>query len=288
MALSVAQRARVLAPAFWRDYSIRQSLSPTCPDRLAGALVSQLSLSHERDAFMKTAQSASDAALVAATHCSFVDKMVLDAVGRRLRQIVFLGSAMDTRAFRLDVPPQLKIVEVDEAEVHQAKEAVLAEAGERARCALHKVDAMADFISEGALPIPALSKVLDSRRPSLFIVDDLLSLWTQEAQCRALAEAGSIAGSGSRLLAQLRPQPPKPFPDIDSIRSVLHVAGWERIDVVGHKALSRFFPRAPTDEVAVLVVAERGAPVSPGRPPAERGRPMGGDAGGSGPREASF
>lgn len=259
--------------------------------------MSKLCSDADRDLFLQAAKLADDEALVAATHCSFVDRMVLDAVGRRVRQVVLIGSGMDTRAFRLDVPPQLKIIEVEEPEVHQAKEEVLSGVGERARCSLRRVGAAADFPATGGLPVQELRGVLDPRRPSLVVVEDLLSLWTETAQARALSEANAMAGNGSRLLAQLRPQHPQPAPDVHGIRRVLRDAGWERVDVVGHKALKTFFPRAPADELAVLVVAEKGAPVTPRRPPAARGGGGGGASGagnaggagpGAGPREATF
>jgi len=65
----------------------------------------------------------------------FFDDALLGAVRRlSIRQVVLLGAAMDTRAFRLSWPEKLVLFEVGHAAVFQRKEAVLRELGARPGC----------------------------------------------------------------------------------------------------------------------------------------------------------
>eukprot|EP00747_Dinoflagellata_sp_TGD_P046915 gnl/TRDRNA2_/TRDRNA2_144704_c1_seq1.p2 gnl/TRDRNA2_/TRDRNA2_144704_c1~~gnl/TRDRNA2_/TRDRNA2_144704_c1_seq1.p2 ORF type:complete len:232 (+),score=51.10 gnl/TRDRNA2_/TRDRNA2_144704_c1_seq1:42-698(+) len=218
--------------------------------------------------------------------------MLLDAVGRRFRQVVLVGSGMDTRAYRLDLPPQLKIVEIDEPEVHAAKEAVLAEAGLSARCQLRRISAPSGtFASAADLPCEALAEVLDVRKPSLFVLlDGVLGSWPADRHTAALAAVGELAGSGSRIIAQIRaPEGATAAEAALACRDALEDAGWVRIDVVGNKALMRLFRRAPPDRAALLVVAERGAAAAPPRrQEVDRGTGSSSSGSPAGPREVSL
>ncbi|CAK0905333.1 unnamed protein product, partial [Prorocentrum cordatum] len=80
--------------------------------------------------------------LVAGCRAAFMDRFVLDAVGKRIRQAAVLGSGMDTRAYRLDLPPQMRIVEVDEAAVHEAKAAALHD--QSTRCSVRRAAVRAE------------------------------------------------------------------------------------------------------------------------------------------------
>eukprot|EP00404_Azadinium_spinosum_P009184 CAMPEP_0180544208 /NCGR_PEP_ID=MMETSP1036_2-20121128/69397_1 /TAXON_ID=632150 /ORGANISM="Azadinium spinosum, Strain 3D9" /LENGTH=72 /DNA_ID=CAMNT_0022559195 /DNA_START=1 /DNA_END=215 /DNA_ORIENTATION=+ len=67
---------------------------------------------------------------------------------------------MDSRAFRLDVPPQMVVVEVDEAAVHAAKQSILDSASQRSRCAIRRIEVNMD----GGL---GAAQLLDALAPAL-------------------------------------------------------------------------------------------------------------------------
>lgn len=279
--LTAAQRARAVLPAYWRGVDFRsESKAPLCADRLAGTLAEAL-LPPEERAALEASPEAELEADAAGAHGAFIDRMVLDAVGRRLRQVVLLGSGLDCHAYRLDLPPQLKILEVDEAAILSAKQGLLEGLGERARCIVRHVPASERFAEAGELPREAIAAALDVRRPSLFVLGGLLDAWPRALYAEALGAVASIAGSGSRLLAPIRGGTASSA----EARAALEEAGWSRVDVVGEAALKRLFPRAPPDSVVQLLVAERGAASSPGRPPPTRTAP---GAGAGGPVEAKL
>ncbi|CAK0905334.1 unnamed protein product, partial [Prorocentrum cordatum] len=134
--------------------------------------------------------------LVAGCRAAFMDRFVLDAVGKRIRQAAVLGSGMDTRAYRLDLPPQMRIVEVDEAAVHEAKAAALHDQSTRCSVRRAAVDLPGGAVGAGALQ-EALASSLDCRRPSLFVLDGALEAWAPEAGAAALAAAVAVAAEGS-------------------------------------------------------------------------------------------
>lgn len=242
---------------------------PLCTDRQARLLVDALLPVQEKASLLSSAQCDLEAQ-VAAVHCAFIDRLVLDAIGRRIRQVVLVGSGMDSRAYRLDVPPQLKIVEVDEADVHGAKADTLEHAGQRARCMVHRVVADAELVNAGKIPAVLGDGALNAQRPSLFIVDGMLTAsWSAEARLAALKSLAGVAADGSRLLLQVRgPLLQSASGGGDNATDGVMEAGWARVDLVGQRILRGLYPgEMPPDEAAVLVVAEKGAPASPARPP---------------------
>ncbi|CAE7783445.1 unnamed protein product, partial [Symbiodinium pilosum] len=157
----------------------------------------------------------------------------------------------DVRAFRLQLPPQLKVIEVDDPRVHEAKAVLLEGLGARPRAALRRL-AAADA---------------DPRKPCLFII----SIPPADA-VEAIPLLSEFASEGSTVVAQvLRAGLPEGTSGVDAevaaLKSVFEAAGWQRPDRVGQAALRRLYPgSAPADDVAALVVAERGMPLMPGRP----------------------
>lgn len=292
--LSAEQRSRTLPPCFWRDFDLkREDVQPVCNDRHAGILHEALLQPAERAALEENAHRDVEAD-IAAVHGAFIDRMALDAVGRRVKQLVFVGSGMDTRACRLDLQPQVRLVEVDEKPVSEAKGRVLDAAGVRPRCIRRCIDAASPgFAASAELPVEGLAGVLDVRRPSLFVLDGwLLAAWTSMCPERietALADLGAVAGDGSRIVAQVcsSAENSNAADMAAATRESLQAAGWERTDLVGARAFSRLFARAPPpDARAMLVVAERGAAQRPGRPPPQRQTQ--GHRTGPGPREVGF
>eukprot|EP00434_Breviolum_minutum_P022236 symbB.v1.2.019624.t1/scaffold1615.1/size109372/3 len=129
-----------------------------------------------------------DAASLAMTQTAFVDRLLMDAVSRRLRQVLLWRSGTDTRAFRLQLPPQVRFIEVDDVHVHEVKSKILEQANARPRCALKRVGE------------EELSDVLDSKKPSFLVLDNL----SLEDDAPHLESLSKTAAEGSRIVVQLR------------------------------------------------------------------------------------
>ncbi|MEV6767952.1 SAM-dependent methyltransferase [Nocardia sp. NPDC051030] len=63
-----------------------------------------------------------------------VDDRFREAIDHGCRQIVLLGAGLDTRAFRMDLPRDIRIFEIDLPELFAFKEPVLARAGADPTC----------------------------------------------------------------------------------------------------------------------------------------------------------
>jgi len=278
--LSQEQQQRTLPPALWRSIDVQRAESsganPLCADRQATILIDALLPGAEQDRAKQ--DPGIDAQVeIAATHGAFLDRMVLDSVSRRVKQVVLIGSGMDTRVYRLVLPPQVKVVEVDELQVHQAKTQTLDAAGERARCVVHRLSAPETFCSNATLPHD-LENVVDKRKPAIFVIEGMFCAWPALVQANALSALWALAGNGSSLVVQMTQHAHSQVVAstqkgvesvVDEVRAAMETAGWERVDLVGQQALSRMFHgRAPLDSQAALMVAERGVPRTPGRPSA--------------------
>ena len=72
--------------------------------------------------------------------CHTIDRMLVAAIAaHRIRTVVLLGAGLDTRAWRLDLPPDLRWIEVDFAPILDYKFDLLA--SEKPRCRLERVTA---------------------------------------------------------------------------------------------------------------------------------------------------
>lgn len=284
-ALLPEQWQRVLPPAFWRwEHLTKEDLGgprAVLADRLAGLLVEKLCTAEEKAELRKSAPAGGTLdAEIAGTHGAFIDRMVLDAAGRRVRQVLFVGSGLDSRAFRLDLQPQLRYFELEEPKVLDCKVGILGASNHRPRCqtvplpapeALFNSASSADALGEALGQ--ALASALNPQQPSLILVGDgsLGRVWAHEEKAeRVLGALAKCAGENSRLVVPVHCSLPSESGISDSVtawRAALAATGWGRVDVVGHAALSRLLSRAPPDEAAVLVIAERGAGQQSSGPP---------------------
>ena len=84
---------------------------------------------------METAARPGGPGLYAVIRTRFFDDFLLDACERSgVRQVVLAAAGMDTRAFRLDWPPQTRFFEMDLPEVLEAKDRVIESSGIEERC----------------------------------------------------------------------------------------------------------------------------------------------------------
>ena len=111
-----------------------------------------------------------------------------------LPQVVLLGAGMDTRAFRLRWPSGLKLYEVDDAAVFEAKEPVLRRRRAKPGCGRRVVRASV----AGAWSRKLLAAGFDARRPAAFLLP-ALQFFDAAIVERLFRALGEIACAGSWL-----------------------------------------------------------------------------------------
>ncbi len=132
-----------------------------------------------------------------------VDDRFRAAVDAGVDQFVLLGAGLDTRAFRMDLPPRVRIYEIDLPETFAFKEPVLDRAGPVASCGRHVVvaDLRADW------PKALLECGFRTDQPTSWVDEGSLGTLTQEWNRRVvttltgLSAPGSLFGT-SRLVAE--------------------------------------------------------------------------------------
>ncbi|MFB7357492.1 class I SAM-dependent methyltransferase [Streptomyces gardneri] len=99
-----------------------------------------------------------------------LDDFLLRSVGTNVRQVVLLGAGLDTRAFRLDLPSDLVVYEIDRAGVLAFKQRVLTDlsAAPKVKRVAVPVDLRADWVT-------ALTTAgFDPDVPSVWLAEGLL------------------------------------------------------------------------------------------------------------------
>ncbi|MFE7550903.1 class I SAM-dependent methyltransferase [Streptomyces gardneri] len=99
-----------------------------------------------------------------------LDDFLLRSVGTNVRQVVLLGAGLDTRAFRLDLPSDLVVYEIDRAGVLAFKERVLTDlsAAPKVKRVAVPIDLRADWVT-------ALTTAgFDPDVPSVWLAEGLL------------------------------------------------------------------------------------------------------------------
>lgn len=125
----------------------------------------------------------------------FYDDALVAAAHDGIRQTVLLGAGLDTRAFRLDLPDDTLLVEVDQAGVLTFKDAVLRTHGVQPRCRRLTVgiDLRADWTAE--LPVAGF----DRERPTAWIAEGLLPYLPPAARDQLLEQISEQSSPGSTL-----------------------------------------------------------------------------------------
>merc|ERR1712039_1054384 len=177
--------------------------------------------------------------------CAFMDRFIMDSLKQRMRQIVMIGSGMDCRVFRMELPPQMTVIEVDEAHVHEAKCSVLDAHGARSRCLVRR-QALGSTITDlrSSDLVDAIQPAHSMQKPTLFLLDGALHAWPAEARMPAVSAAASLAAPGSVIVG--------PAPDEDT-SSVLHEAGFGQVNIINHHQLSQIYRRAIPESMGMLV-----------------------------------
>jgi len=241
------QLLRTLPPSFWRSRALDLQASggpaALCNDPQARLLVNGL-LTRDFQDELERDPAATDNITITGVQSSFMDRFVLDAVGKRIRQVVILGSGMDSRVYRLDVPPQLVVCEVDEKNVHEAKLSMLEAHGQRTRCSVRRVPVeLKDQLSSADI-VDAVSPTLNAKRPTLFLLDGALTSWSSDTQMSAVAAAAALAGQGSMLVG---PAPPH------DVTPILKNAGFGQVNHINNQQLQKIYRRPVPSSVMMLV-----------------------------------
>lgn len=114
-------------------------------------------------------------------------------------QLVFLAAGLDTRAFRLPLPLELTVFELDLSEVLDLKAAALAQRNAVPRC--RRVPIPADL--SGDWPKALQDGGFDRRRPAIWFVEGLLYYLSETQVHHVLDTLSEHAVPGSWLLADL-------------------------------------------------------------------------------------
>jgi methyltransferase (TIGR00027 family) len=146
---------------------------------------------------MESAARSDSPGLYPVIRTRFFDDFLLDACRRSgVRQVVLAAAGLDTRAFRLDWPPQVRLYEMDLPEVLDAKEEVIEAAGARESCERHTVRV---DLSRETWPEALLDAGYRSERPSVWLIKGLLFYLPRAAVHGLLEKVGALTAAGSLL-----------------------------------------------------------------------------------------
>jgi methyltransferase (TIGR00027 family) len=203
------------------------------------------------------------------------DDAVIAVTSGPIDQAVLLGAGLDTRPFRLDVPPRLRWFEVDRAEVLARKQQALGEAPGRCDRRVVAADLRDDWIT------PLAAAGFDPSRPTVWLAEGLFFYLGEEGVVSLLGQVAGLSAPGSRVLADIigatgldgptmqpyrdhcaRHDLPPPFGSDDPV-GLLEVSGWEPEVIVVPGAPGANYGRLPSVPAGViagathLVVAHR-------------------------------
>ena len=122
----------------------------------------------------------------------FDDALRQAVTGGAIDQVVVLGAALDTRAFRLEWPAGVRLFEVDDADIFEHKEAVLHRLGAEPAC---RRETIATGV-EGAWAGELLRKGFDPARRTAFLVERFIHLPEAIAE-RTMRQVSELASGGS-------------------------------------------------------------------------------------------
>ncbi len=137
-----------------------------------------------------------------AVRTRFFDDFVPNALSGTTRQVVIVGSGLDTRVYRLQWPAETVVYEIDQPAVIAFKAAALAQVDAKPQVELRTVgtDLRRDW------PKALQDAGFDPRRPTAWIVEGLLiGYLTGEAQDRVLGDITALSAPGSLLAADHLP-----------------------------------------------------------------------------------
>ncbi len=127
----------------------------------------------------------------------FYDDLLLRAAGSGLQQGVLIGAGLDTRAFRLQLPPDFHLIEIDQTALLEWKQDVIEAKGVMPTCRRSWIGA--DLREDWTENLPR--RGFDAARPTLFIAEGLLPYLSPDQQRTLLDHVDALAMTGSALAA---------------------------------------------------------------------------------------
>jgi len=127
----------------------------------------------------------------------FFDDFLLHALAESpIRQVVILAAGMDTRSFRLALPAQTRLFELDQPELLAQKEELLSSAGASPVCWRRTIGI--NFIKEH-WPEALLRASFNPRQPTAWLIEGLLPYLSESAIPHLLNIVTALSASGSQL-----------------------------------------------------------------------------------------
>ncbi|MFC9872016.1 SAM-dependent methyltransferase [Nocardia salmonicida] len=123
-----------------------------------------------------------------------VDDRVAEAVAAGCRQIVVLGAGLDTRAYRMGLPADVTVYELDLPELFAFKEPVLGAVG--ATSTAQRYVLPIDLSTDWAVPL--CERGFRTDLPTYWIDEGSLPFLQPEDHLRAVATLTALSASGSR------------------------------------------------------------------------------------------
>jgi methyltransferase (TIGR00027 family) len=155
----------------------------------------------------------------------YFDDQLLDAVhDGGIRQVVLMAAGMDSRAFRLGLPNEVTVYELDKPDLLALKEERLTDARARPTCARRTIPADLTHARHEDLETAGFSVT----EPAAFVAEGLLGYLTQPDVHALLTTMAEIAFPGSVLLADVSGPSPAGTPHVGSWTARLEKAGIHR------------------------------------------------------------
>ena len=143
-----------------------------------------------------------------AVRTRYFDEFLLAATGSGIRQVVILATGLDTRGYRLALPADTVVYEIDQQGVLDFKVSTLHGLGARHTAEVRNVavDLRDDW------PAALAANGFHARRPTAWIAEGLLMYLPPEAQDRLFDHISALSPAGSRLATEY-------FPSMDAFTS---------------------------------------------------------------------
>jgi methyltransferase (TIGR00027 family) len=179
-----------------------------------------------------------------AVRTPYYDEHILRAVAAGARQVVLVGASMDTRAYRLPLPPDATVFELDNASVLAFKDAVLAR--HRARPACRRVPIPVDLRADWSGELRAAG--FQPGEPTVWVAEGLLMYFTTEDSDRLLAAVTEQSQGRAWLLTE--------YPDRLVDEATMTVRATDEAERVSAMMMANLVRRGPDIEPAAWVTRE--------------------------------
>lgn len=135
-----------------------------------------------------------------AVRTRYLDDAITDAVSSGIRQVVLIAAGMDTRAFRLDLPDDVTMYEVDHQALVDEKEKRLAQIGAPSpSVTVQRVGA--DLAGDWSAALR--DSGFDPSQPTLWVPEALLFFLTEEQSATLMRTFADNSAPGSRVAVDI-------------------------------------------------------------------------------------